>query len=95
MLSPRAVGEDPSSPLVVAGTPWCSWLADMSHQSLPPSSHAVKGLCLIFLLFIRTLVIRLDTTHTNPVISNHLNLVISTKILLPNKVTFTGSKGQD
>jgi len=141
-LSLKAVGEDPSSPLVVASIPWCSWLADMSHQSLPPSSHAVMGLCLIFPLFIRTLllllsrfsrvrlcetpwtaayqappsmgfsrqqywsglplpspirtlVIRLETTHTNPVISNHLNLVISAKILLPKKATFTGSKGQD
>ena len=59
VLSLKAVGEDPSSPSVVASIPW---LADMSHQYLPPSSHAVECLCSIFPLFIRTPVIRLEIT---------------------------------
>lgn len=85
----EGLGEDaslllPQFPLV-AGTPWCSWLVDT------PTTPVLSSLCLLLCMCPSLLMRTLDLECI--VIQNELIsrfLIIPTKTLFANKITFTG-----
>lgn len=89
MLLQKALGETRSWLLPVSGGSCGSWLMALSFQSLFLFAHSLLPFCVFSFVSCKTLVIGWSTwIIQDDVILK--SLITSAKILLANKVTFTG-----